>query len=206
METYLSLDLPRDVIERPLVDEYDVNGWDIRKALQLLLKGNPTLNEWMQSPIRYQWGIWADSLAELAREGHDVKASYYHYLDLCESTLKKYLWNVEQVRMKKYLYAIRPVLALRWLRLHDTVPPMDLPSIRRQVDLDADVEAEIDSLIAAKHTLPEATTMPHVKLLDELIASECAAAREMAPKRPRELNPELLPQANDLYRRIVKSR
>ena len=34
---YLSLDVEdkRDVIEYPIVDEIDINGWDIRKALKL---------------------------------------------------------------------------------------------------------------------------------------------------------------------------
>jgi uncharacterized protein len=38
---YLGLEPGRDVIERPIVDEIDLNGWDIRKALGLLLKSNP---------------------------------------------------------------------------------------------------------------------------------------------------------------------
>ena len=51
---YLSLTPGRDVIEQPIVDEIDLNGWDIRKALNLLLKSNATLSEWMDSPIRYR--------------------------------------------------------------------------------------------------------------------------------------------------------
>ena len=39
---YLAVDLEerRDVIEYPIVDDIDLNGWDVRKALRLL--GNPT--------------------------------------------------------------------------------------------------------------------------------------------------------------------
>src|ERR687898_2728887 len=52
-EDYLSIDLEsqRDVIERPIVDDIDLNGWDIRKALQLFQKSNPPLLEWLQSPL-----------------------------------------------------------------------------------------------------------------------------------------------------------
>ena len=53
-EWYLGLTPGRDVIEQPIVDEIDLNGWDIRKALNLLLKSNATLGEWMDSPIRYR--------------------------------------------------------------------------------------------------------------------------------------------------------
>ena len=50
---YLSIEERRDVIERPIVDDIDLNGWDIRKALALLRRSNPPLLEWLQSPIIY---------------------------------------------------------------------------------------------------------------------------------------------------------
>ncbi len=46
-EWYLSINSRRDVIECPIEDILDVNGWDIRKALGLLLKANPVLSEWL---------------------------------------------------------------------------------------------------------------------------------------------------------------
>ena len=51
---YLRLEDRRDVIERPIVDEIDLNGWDIKKALQLMLKSNAVISEWLQSPIVYR--------------------------------------------------------------------------------------------------------------------------------------------------------
>jgi predicted nucleotidyltransferase len=32
----------RDVIEKPIRGDLDVNGWDLRKTLQLLRQSNPT--------------------------------------------------------------------------------------------------------------------------------------------------------------------
>jgi len=52
---YLSLLPGRDVIELPLIGDDDINGWDIRKALNLALKPNPVLLEWLSSPIQYIW-------------------------------------------------------------------------------------------------------------------------------------------------------
>ena len=53
---YLSIDVERkrDVIERPITDEIDLGGWDLRKALQLFRKSNPPLLEWLQAPIIYR--------------------------------------------------------------------------------------------------------------------------------------------------------
>jgi RNA repair pathway DNA polymerase beta family len=39
-DDYLALFAPRDVIELPADEIFDVNGWDLAKALRLLLKGN----------------------------------------------------------------------------------------------------------------------------------------------------------------------
>ena len=51
---YLSIDLDRrrDVIELPIEDELDVNGWDLPKAPRLFRNSNPPLLEWLGSPIQ----------------------------------------------------------------------------------------------------------------------------------------------------------
>ena len=51
---YLSIVDRRDVIERPIVDEYDLSGWELRKTLRLFRKSNPPLIEWLGSPIVYR--------------------------------------------------------------------------------------------------------------------------------------------------------
>ena len=55
-EWYLSIDLEnrRDVMERPLENEIDLSGWDVRKALKLFEKSNPPLLEWLQCPFIYR--------------------------------------------------------------------------------------------------------------------------------------------------------
>jgi predicted nucleotidyltransferase len=55
--TYLSVADRRDVIDTPTVHdaalgvELDLNGWDLRKALQLALKSNAALLEWLNSKL-----------------------------------------------------------------------------------------------------------------------------------------------------------
>ena len=54
VDWYLSIAEKRDVIERPLTDQLDINGWDLKKALELFRKSNPPLLEWLdfRSSIR----------------------------------------------------------------------------------------------------------------------------------------------------------
>lgn len=54
VDDYLSPWVRRDVIETPLEGDLDVNGWDLGKAIKLLLKGNAVVIEWLTSPIAYR--------------------------------------------------------------------------------------------------------------------------------------------------------
>lgn len=50
-ESYLKLNRPRDVIELPINDVLDINGWDVEKALKLLHKSNPTVLSGFPLPL-----------------------------------------------------------------------------------------------------------------------------------------------------------
>ena len=52
-EWYLRVKEQRDVIEYMYDDDVDLSGWELRKALGLLSKGNTTIFEWLHSPKIY---------------------------------------------------------------------------------------------------------------------------------------------------------
>ena len=53
IKDYLRIYPLPDHIDGPLDEVQDYSGWDIRKALGLLGKSNPSLIEWLHSPIVY---------------------------------------------------------------------------------------------------------------------------------------------------------
>lgn len=68
---YLQVSPQRDVIELPISDVLDINGWELRKALGLLKKGNATLVEWLDSPVVYRAdGPFLDAIRAAARQTH----------------------------------------------------------------------------------------------------------------------------------------
>src|SRR5215472_12899988 len=68
-EGYLRLFALRDVIEFPNDGLVDVNGWDLAKALRLLLRGNAVVIEWLTSPFTYAGhAVFRDEALSLARE------------------------------------------------------------------------------------------------------------------------------------------
>lgn len=83
---YLSLVERRDVIEIPIdAEDHDISGWDVRKALQLLLRSNPPLYEWLGSPIVYREdGATMAGLRSLAERGYANKTMGWHYLRMAD--------------------------------------------------------------------------------------------------------------------------
>ena len=130
---YLDPWLPRDVVETPLDAVLDVNGWDLRKALQLMVRGNATVVEWLRSPIVYR-GV--------------------------ERVRDQLLRLAEEVRLKGLLYALRPAAALHWYRVHPDapLPPMRLQDLLAQAPPAADVVQAVDDLVARKASAREVGT------------------------------------------------
>lgn len=56
---YLTVEPGRAVIEQPISGELDINGWDLRKTMQMLKASNPTLLGWLRSPIVYHPGYFS---------------------------------------------------------------------------------------------------------------------------------------------------
>ncbi|HEY0908971.1 MAG TPA: nucleotidyltransferase domain-containing protein, partial [Bradyrhizobium sp.] len=106
----------RDVIEFPPADDLDANGWDLGKALRLLLKGNAVIIEWLRSPVIYRGQDWfRDGFLEFARHAATREAIGRHYLHLGERQRRVYFGDGTSVAQKKIFYALRPAATLRWL-------------------------------------------------------------------------------------------
>lgn len=122
-EDYLRLEKTRDVIELPLDDVLDINGWDLQKTLRLFRKSNPTLFEWFSSPIVYMETPFAETFRTMMGNYFSTKRSLYHYIHMAEKNRREYLEG-DMVKVKKYFYVLRPVLACRWILEKKTPPPM----------------------------------------------------------------------------------
>ena len=203
---YLSLEPGRDVIELPIDGELDINGWDIRKALNLLLKPNPVLLEWLSSPIRYLWDeITCQKLRNLAEQVAHGPACLHHYLHLGGRQWEVYIEGRDQVNLKKYFYIVRPALAVRWMRMRpETVPPMNFQDLVAGTDLNADLVQALDGLLLAKSRSREVGEAPRVPVIDALITSEFDWARE-ASQSIKPGRADLRPGADALFRDILAS-
>lgn len=176
---YLSIHERRDVIELPVNEVLDVNGWDIRKALQLFLKSNGPLYEWLQSPIVYKEDSgFAAELRELMPVYFSHRAGCHHYLSMTRNTFENDLQG-SQVKLKKYFYALRPALACHWILEKRTVPPMEFHQLRTLIP-DTSWQQAVDELLERKKKAGEKELIEPIPQFQEWIAAMLVESKEQA--------------------------
>lgn len=169
-EDYLRLDEVRDVIELPINEMLDINGWDLRKTLQLLYRSNPTLFEWFSSPIIYLETPLADRFRHIMQDYFSTKKSLYHYISMAEGNYREYLKG-DMVRAKKYFYVLRPLLACRWVMEKKTPPPM-LFSELAEAELPEYLKEDVDRLLDIKMNSPEVKLIPKEDSINRFMDNE----------------------------------
>lgn len=206
VDWYLTLAPGRDVYELPIDEVLDINGWDIKKALGLLLKPNPVMLEWLSSPIRY---IWDDKvcqqLIQFSKKVTHGPACLNHYLHLGGRQWDIYIDGKDEVNLKKYFYIVRPAMAVRWMRLHPTIiPPMNFHELLKGIDLDEGLTHALNELLLAKSRSKEIGKASRVDVIDSFISSEFDWARKAVKSIKGDKSP-LRAEANDLFRTIIQA-
>jgi predicted nucleotidyltransferase len=183
---YLTVAPGRDVIEVPISGDLDINGWDLRKALGLMRESNPTLLEWLRSPVVYREdGITMERFRALAETVFSNAKGWHHYASMARKNFREHL-QADEVRYKKYLYVLRPLLAARWIRARPGVPPMRFAELAQHTldpVADAALVAEINALLEVKMRAGEAATSPRWPGIHAFIEAELArnAAEPVQP-------------------------
>ncbi len=185
LDWYLSIEDRRDTLDLPVDKVLDINGWDLRKALKLFKGSNSVIYEWIQSPIVYHSidNLKAELLT-LAASYYSPRAGIHHYLSMATNCYQEQLQS-ETVKLKKYFYALRPILAARWIVEHRTFPPMVLSQLLPVAKDRPEILVEIDRLLTIKQTATEAMTIPVSAILNDFIRSEieyCGNAVKLIPK------------------------
>lgn len=169
---YLSIEDRRDVIERPLVENIDLSGWEIRKALRLFRKSNPPLLEWLRSPIVYQQKFSViDRFRELTTKFYSPENCFYHYLHMAEGIFRENLTG-ETVKSKRYFYVLRPLLACRWIEKGFGPVPMEFEILVERLISSEILKREISLLIARKRAGQEMDSEKKIPIIHEFIENE----------------------------------
>jgi uncharacterized protein len=172
LDWYLKIDAQKDSQEEILANDIDLAGWELKKALRLFRKSNPPILEWLRSPIvYYEHFSTAKSLRELTAQYFNPKSCLHHYLHMAEGNFKTYLQK-DMVRVKKYFYVLRPILACDWIYRTNTVAPMEFQELVAHEVKDANIKKMIQDLLSRKMAGEELNEEPQNQELNHFLETK----------------------------------
>ncbi len=149
-EWYFRVEEQRDTIEYVYNDRLDMVGWDLRKALSLLYKSNPSVLEWLNSPIVYrQDEYFAKRINSVADNYFNPIKLMYHYNHIYNKHNERYLQQ-EGYPMKRFLYYLRGILACKWIEQKMSLPPIPFKELMDATVEDEAIKSKIEELILIK--------------------------------------------------------
>lgn len=180
---YLSIAEKHDVVELPVNEVLDINGWDLRKAIRLAAKSNAVIFEWIQSPVVYQSNPeFIAGFMAIAPECFSPIAAMHHYLSQAKKKYEECTAD-ETVKLKRYMYCLRAVLSALWIAHRKSIPPMELKLLSDEMT-DESLKSIVNSLVQLKSTQAESYLHPRENALEEFLAAGIAECETIAQSLP----------------------
>lgn len=149
-EWYFSIDEKRDVIEELFSNDIDAVGWDLKKALTLLKRSNPSLMEWINSPIVYLTEEhFKYDIKLLAQICFNPTKAMYHYQRIYVKHDERYLQK-QGYPMKRFMYYLRGILACQWIEKYKKMPPVAFQQLYENIVEDEKIKEGIRELVKMK--------------------------------------------------------
>lgn len=103
---------------------FDIGGWDIKKTLIHTHKSNAVIFEWLNSPIIYHSDDeFIKDIKHIQSDFFNPQAVYHHYQGIAKKANGE-LDISRPIKLKKWCYLIRALLASLWIKEHQTMPPV----------------------------------------------------------------------------------
>ena len=171
---YLSISEGKDQYDFPINDLLDINGWDIRKALRLMMKSNASPMEWLQSPIIYmeEPGI-QEEIFELAKKYFIPRATAHHYLGISKNLFEQGIVGKE-FKIKKYFYVLRSLLSAKWIIDKNEIAPMEFHILMEQIQERKELVDAINILWEKKKIALEGALTSVQPIIHDFVKTEFA--------------------------------
>ncbi|MCG8526203.1 MAG: nucleotidyltransferase domain-containing protein [Opitutales bacterium] len=171
-EDYLRASPLRDVIEKPISDDLDISGWDLPKALGLFRKSNPPLFEWLQSPIVYRKNQeFFEAISAMIPDYFSPIGCMYHYMSMADRNRRSYL-DKEEIKLKRYFYMLRPVLACMWIDEGFGTPPIEFGKLLDRLLPSGELRDKIEELKETKKQSDELDLAPPIPIISDFIVAQ----------------------------------
>ncbi|MCP4156467.1 MAG: nucleotidyltransferase domain-containing protein [bacterium] len=200
---YLTIDAKKkESIDLPISDELDISGWDARKAFRLLYSSNATPFEWLQSPIIYKSRPqFRENLFELGKEYFCPKTSIHHYLGIAKSSFLSGIQG-DTIKIKKFFYVLRPLLAAMWVQRENGIPPMEFSLLAQPLKDRKELSGMMAAILKKKETAMEGDRVPLPAGFRDFFEEESEKCKQFASQlEQRKNDPEKL---NVFFRETLK--
>jgi len=130
---------------------------------------------------RYQHPAF-QAMRDLLSLSFNHHASVQHYVNMAYNNKRQWL-DRDMIKIKKYLYTIRPLLCAQWVLQHHSQPPMLYHELLSSLHPGTEIEAEVQSLVRRKQDLNELDLVPRSDFLTEWIEQGLSTIVAALPKK-----------------------
>lgn len=106
------------------------------------------------------------------------KTGVYHYLSMAKGNYREYL-KTDEVKLKKYFYVIRPILACKWILDKKTATAYVIFGMMNEC-LDDELKPEINRLLEIKKQTSELGKEKRIDVINDYIEKELAEIEKKA--------------------------
>ena len=107
-------------------------------------------------------------MRKLLSNSFNHRASLLHYLNMALNNKRQWLER-DEIKIKKYLYTIRPLLCAEWVIKHNCQPPMLYDELLYDLHPNSQLADEIHALVKQKQDMNELDIVPKHAFLNQWI-------------------------------------
>lgn len=128
-EWYFSIAKTEDVIEMMVEEEHlDIEGYDLKKALNLLARTNPIESDWLHANDYYILNEdFLQTMLSFESQCYNSHHAMYHFYSISVKHNQRYL--DKEVTLKRFIYYMRGLLSCRWVEKHGCHPPVNMDEL-----------------------------------------------------------------------------
>ena len=152
--------------------------------------------------VQYQKYSVIEKMRGIERELFSPMSCLHHYVSMAKGNFREYLQR-DEVKIKKYFYVLRPILAAKWIEEKNEIPPMRFQTLLRDLDLNNDLRSKIETLLDRKMAGEELRLEPKIEIINDFLNDEINRLTEYA-KGLKKVEKDSTEQLNVLFRQSVK--
>jgi hypothetical protein len=128
-EWYFSIAKTEDVIEMMVEEEHlDIEGYDLKKALNLLARTNPIESDWLHANDYYILDEdFLQKMLSFEAQCYNSHHAMYHFYSISVKHNQRYL--DKEVTLKRFIYYMRGLLSCCWVEQNGCHPPVNVDEL-----------------------------------------------------------------------------